>query len=426
VKSQVSAGLAKLRALVGDELLLPPSRKRWSGHDRAHRVAEVPAGTAGGVRRLQAAGPGRHRPRQQAADPAPPGGHGARERGCRSHRGRHRGRPVRAAEPPIGRDRRPGADRRRLLGGRLDDPQRRRHHRDGPRRAGPRRTSVGFVTLDGANNVYSVTGRGVRRIGQAAPAVADGIEKTRLYSDPHGTLAGWLGGDGSGLVLQVHDQATGQTRSFGTAGASPPNGILFFAIDDRTVYRRFGTEDGVFAVDFDTGAERQLAGGVQARNLVIWSVENGVLAFSSDYPSRGNVTSLRVGRSIDDAREFTFGTNAEADNKLRLSPTGAWVSYLLYQFDGPPIQDKVLAFTGQVRDTRTGELVGLKLPNAGFALPVVWLDDTTVQILAFGEKQGYLYACSVPDGSCSVGATLPASALDGSNLVLPNGSWVGD
>jgi hypothetical protein len=284
------------------------------------------------------------------------------------------------------------------------------------------RTSVGYVTLDDAGDVYSVTGASVTRIGQAVAVPADGTEYTRLYSDPHGTLAGWVGQGPSGLVMQVHDQATGRTRTFETA----PAGAAFLAIDDRTAYWRIGTRNGVFAVDFDTGDERQVA----TADVEIWSVENGVLAFSRDRKPRGNLTSVSVGRSIDDARQFVFGTNAEADEKVRLSPTGAWLSYLLFEFDGPPEQDKVRAFTGQVRDARTGEVIGLKIPHAGLAAPVVWLDDTTVQVLAIGTvpgrdtPQGNLLACTVPDGSCSVAADLPAYVLEGSTLVLPNGSWV--
>ncbi|HZN74487.1 MAG TPA: hypothetical protein VFC00_22695 [Micromonosporaceae bacterium] len=284
-------------------------------------------------------------------------------------------------------------------------------------------TSVGFVTIDGGNNVFSVTNRGVTQIGQAVAVPSDGTEYVRLFSDPRGTLAGWIGVGPSSLVMQVHDQATGQTRSYEIGGAAPP---VFFAIDDRTAYWRNAPRDGVFAVDLDTGAERQLASGDQARNLEIWSVENGVLVFSRDRQPRGNLTSIRVGRSIDDAREFTFSENAEASHAVRLSPGGAWLTYLLYEFNGPPQHDDVRAFLAQVRDADTGDLIRLQLPQPSFAVPVVWLDETTLQFLVLGPQRANMYTCRVPEGSCDVAADLPAAAVEGSNLVLPTGGWIGE
>jgi len=291
------------------------------------------------------------------------------------------------------------------------------------------RTSVGFVTVDDADNVYSVTDRGVRQIGRAAAVPKDGREFVRLFSDPHGTLAGWVGqgpSEQSGLAMLVHDQATGQTRTYEAGGSG---GAVFFAIDDRTAYWR-ATPDRVVAVDVDTGDERQLAGADQAGNLGILSVENGVLAFDRNHQSFGNVTSLRVGRSIDDAREFPFGENAEASNVMWLSPTGAWLSFLRYQFDGPPQHDKVLTVTAQVVDTTTGDPISLSVPPGGLAVPIIWLDDTTLQVLGVDvppgqvAAQAHLYACSVPDGTCAVAADLPAAVLDGNALVLPTGRSV--
>jgi hypothetical protein len=86
--------------------------------------------------------------------------------------------------------------------------------------------------------VYSITDQGVTQIGQAAPAPRDGREYVRLVSDARGTLAGWIAAEQSGLVLRVHDQATGQTRAYDTDGASLPAGAVFFAIDGRTAYWR--------------------------------------------------------------------------------------------------------------------------------------------------------------------------------------------
>jgi hypothetical protein len=288
------------------------------------------------------------------------------------------------------------------------------------------RTSVGFVTIDSAGNVYSVTARAVTRIGRALIYASAGTDQPGLVADPGGTLAGWIGVDGSGRVLQVHDQSTGQTRAYETAGATGSGGALFFAIDDRTAYWRIETRAGVFAVDLDTGDERQLAGGDEARTLEIWSVEDGVLAFSRNHQPDENVTSISVGRSIDDSREFTFGEHTEAHDDVRLSPTGAFVSYLLYEFDGPPSHDKVLGIRAQVRHAVTGDLVTLDLPAGAVAVPVVWLDEHTLQVLALGPApgQGDLYACAVPGGSCAVAADLPAAATEGNALVLPTGRFL--
>jgi hypothetical protein len=291
------------------------------------------------------------------------------------------------------------------------------------------RTSVGFVTLDDAGTVYSITDQGVAQIGQAAPVPRDGREHLRLVSDPRGTLAGWIAAEQSGVVLQVHDQATGQSRSYDTNGAAQ-DGVVFFAIDGRTAYWRMGTRTTVVAVDLDTGDEQELASGAEARDFHIFSAENGVLAFSDNYRLPNNVTSVSIGRSVDDARELTFSGNTEASG-ARLSPTGAWLSYLLIEFDGPPQRDEVLAFTPQVRNISTDDLVSLDLPPA-FALPVVWLDDSTLQVFVLEvapdqqDAEAHMYACRVPDGSCHVAADLPLADVQGSNLVSPVGTWIGE
>ncbi len=284
-------------------------------------------------------------------------------------------------------------------------------------------TSVGFVTLDDHDNVYSVTRHGVTQIGKAVGPQSD-RDHVRLVSDPRGTLAGWVGVDSSGLVLQVHDQATGRTRTYQTENAQAPGGAVFFAIDHRTAYWRLATIAGVFSVNLDTGAERQLASGAEALGFEIWSVENGVLAFSQDHEPRGGVRSIKVGQSVNDAREFTFAENTEAGGQIRLSPTGTWLSYLLVEFNGPPQHDDVVGFNTHIRDTSTGELITLNLPPGAASFPSVWLDDTTMQVLAFGTLRPGLYTCTVPDGTCGLAAALSPAALDGNNLVLPGGVWV--
>ncbi|HZM74649.1 MAG TPA: hypothetical protein VFC19_02925 [Candidatus Limnocylindrales bacterium] len=284
-------------------------------------------------------------------------------------------------------------------------------------------TTVGFVTIDDVHNVYSVTSGRVTQIGQAMAVPSDGTGYMRLFSDPQGSLAGWVGSDESGVVLHVHDQATGKTSMYKVGGGK------LLAIDDRRVYWSIATR-GIFAVDFDTGVERQLASAAESVGVHIWSVQNGLLALSKNYQERGNASSLIVGRSIAEAREFTFSDNAEASG-LRLSPTGAWLAYLLVEFDGPPVQDKVLAFHAHVRDTATGEVIPLKFPRAGLVIPVGWLSDTSLQVFALAVSQDQssaranMYTCRLPDGSCTVAAALPLAAVEGSNLVLPTGEWIG-
>jgi hypothetical protein len=287
------------------------------------------------------------------------------------------------------------------------------------------RTSIGFVTLDRDNNVYSVTSRGVTQIGQAAVPARVDQDSVRLVSDPSGALAGWVGYENSVVTLQVHDQATGQTKTFGTQGGTWAGDVTFFAIDGRTGYWRLAATNGVYAVDLDTGDEQQLASGEQGRDLAIWSVEDGVLAFSRNQQPFANVTSLRVGRSLDDAREFTFEENTEVDDAIRLSPTGAWVSYLLITFNGPPVRDDVIGFGAQVRDSGTGEAVNLDLPPNG-SFPVVWIDETTLQVMAFDAARASMYACTVPAGTCVVAADLTPAELEGSTMVWPGGVWIHD
>jgi hypothetical protein len=280
------------------------------------------------------------------------------------------------------------------------------------------RTSAGFVTIDDNDKVYSVAGQEVRQIGQALTPPPDG-DHVRLVSDARGSLAGWIGVGSSGLVFQVHDQATGQTRDYEADAAS-----AFFAIDNGTAYWR--TSGGAFAVDLSSGEKRLIADGEEARELAIWSVSNGMLAFTRHQQRGANVLSINVGRSLDQAREITFPENAESDDLIRLSPTGAWISHLLYQFDGPPIQDKVQAFLALVRDTATGEPVPLGLPQKTFAVPVVWLDDNTLQVMVVGasEREGNMSICDIAARSCTVAVELPPTALEGSALVMPNGRWI--
>ena len=87
------------------------------------------------------------------------------------------------------------------------------------------------------------------------------------------------------------------------------------------------------------------------------------------------------------------------------------------------IRDDVRAVDAQVRDTATGEQVALTLPKQSYAVPVMWLDDTTLQVVVFGPESA-MWTCVIPDGFCSVVSMLSPDEIEGSALVLPNGTSV--
>src|SRR5262245_64788384 len=95
-------------------------------------------------------------------------------------------------------------------------------------------TAAGFATIDDADNVYSVSGDGVRQIGRsttAPPFDSDaGDDQARLVTDPHGTYIGWVGEDEFGwTVFQTYDLATGRLRSYPKPGAQPWRDAVFYA-----------------------------------------------------------------------------------------------------------------------------------------------------------------------------------------------------
>lgn len=162
------------------------------------------------------------------------------------------------------------------------------------------RTSAGFVVLDGVDNVWSVTDDGVTEIGRMTSLRPDNLDKQLLASDPRGSLAGWVGEDLSGdLIVETYDQETGESRSFPVPGARPPDDSVFFAIDDRTGYWR--TPTGVVAVDLDSGRERQEVRITDDRvyDFEVYSVENGMIAFTPQYDE-----VILAGRSVEGAREL--------------------------------------------------------------------------------------------------------------------------
>lgn len=290
------------------------------------------------------------------------------------------------------------------------------------------RTSLGFAVVDDTDNVYSVTAQGVTQIGHVTATLPNNTDQQRLVSDPRGTLVGWVGEDPPGtLTMYTHDQATGRTRSYPSSGGSEPD-ALFFAIDDRTGYWR--TSWNVYAVDLDTGVERLIKPG-PAYDFEVYSVEDGVLAFSPNAD-----TTFFAGRSVEEARQlrdFSTERPTGSTDPVRLSPTGSWLSFGAARLnEGAPGKTFEVTSIPEVYDTTTGERITLRLPgDPKVALPAVWLDDVTLQVVA-GEylvgadpdPQLTMYTCSLPAGSCQLAATID-TFTDANPMVLPDGRWYG-
>ena len=292
------------------------------------------------------------------------------------------------------------------------------------------RTSVGFAFIDVADDVYSVTEAGITRIGRLTATLPNNTDQQRLVSDPRGTLVGWVSEDPPGtLTLVVHDQATGRTRTYPYPGGPSGEGVLFFAIDDRTAYWK--TPGGVYAVNVDTGREQLLVGG-PAYDFEVYSVESGLIAFSPNADR-----TFLVGRSVDGARtlrDFSGqGLTGTAD-PVRLSPTGSWLSLGVVQVEGTSEVDmRVTKIAAEVYDTATGERITLRISgDPQIAKPDVWLDDTTLVVFASSgdpnrapEELG-LYTCTLPEGSCTLAGMLRFEDFDSdSPFVSSDGRWYG-
>ncbi len=302
------------------------------------------------------------------------------------------------------------------------------------------RTGAGFAAIDDADNVYSVTAEGVRQIGHATaapPFDSDaGDDQARLVADTHGTLVGWVGEDQFGwAVMQTYDQATGRLQSYPKPGAMPWRDAVFYAIDGHTGY--WGTLAGVYEVDLDSSDERLLTTDEEFRSFEIYSVRNGVLAFRRD-------DRFFVGRSIDRAKEIV----RRGDDVLtlvappyRLSPTGAWLSLGLTKLEKVADDDyQGIKDTAEAYDTSTGEHhtldVMLDAPkHTALAIPILWLDDVTVQVVAVSSDVSFdtqpstvhatMYVCTVPGASCRLAADLGTIVANGPETpVLPDGRGV--
>ena len=158
----------------------------------------------------------------------------------------------------------------------------------------------------------------------------------------------------------------------------------------------------------------------------VYSVENGVMAFS---PQSDEV--ILAGRSVEGARELLDFRNRPSEgttDPVRLSPTGAWLSLGVAEVATAAGETSTIdRITPEVYDVATGERVTLDQPAGSLAIPGVWLDDDTVQVLVIHGAIGRLltvqdaaiHTCTVPSGSCVVAADL--GAVDLSSVVLPDG-----
>ena len=302
------------------------------------------------------------------------------------------------------------------------------------------RTATGFVVLDETDAVYSVTALGVTRIGQMHDTEPNNTDQQRLVANSRGTLVGWVDEAASpgSLVLRIYDAWSGSSRDI-PGGPVSEDGVNFFAMDDRTAYWR--TPDGLHEVNVDTGDDRLILARAdlpipdEIFSFEIYSVENGVLAFSPNDDG-----TFYAGRSIENARElFDFSdiraTSGHTD-PVRLSPTGAWLSF--GRLEVTPLAGENMRVDREVPivfDTSTGQQITLNLPgDPVMAQPLVWLDDTTVQVVSFDvdldldqqplQLNGVtFYRCTVPAGTCEVAAEVgPQLAEIGA---LPGGRYNG-
>jgi hypothetical protein len=325
------------------------------------------------------------------------------------------------------------------------------------------RTVSGFVTLDDTDAVYSVTDAGVTRIGQMLASLPDNTDVQRFVVNSTGTLVAWVDDAGSpdNLAVRVYDTVKGAIRDIPAPRTTPDvhelTGVQLFAIDDRTLYWR--TYEGVHEYDLDSDTDRIIVGRGEVSpadaiySFEVYSAVNGVLAFTPN-----DDHTMLAGPSVQDAtelidfREYESALQIPAEllardaeiivghtDPARLSPTGAWFSLGIFEAVAVPVGNPAdggaefgeQRITPMVIETATGELTGLAVPDAMFSMPLVWLDDTTVQVIGFTVDPQQLqtptsavfYACRVPEGTCQQEAAmeLPIPAFG----VFPDGRWYG-
>jgi hypothetical protein len=298
-------------------------------------------------------------------------------------------------------------------------------------------------------------------VGQANDSLPDNTDEQRLVVNSSGTLVGWVDESASpgSLTVRIYDMVSGSTRDFPGPLTTPDvHALVLFAIDNRTAYWR--TYEGVHQVDLDTRSDRLIVAredvspGDAIYSFEVYSAEHGVLAFSPDHDR-----TFFAGRSVEDAKELYNFREATPETRepqtgepeiisghtdpVRLSPTGTWLSFGTFSATATPKGDpregdaeiSDTRLTPVVLDAATGERLNLAIPgHPAFALPSVWLDDNTVQVVWFetvpSKSAGVptrvvFYECSVPDGTCQVGAELGPPFDESFTPAFPDGRWYG-
>ncbi len=327
------------------------------------------------------------------------------------------------------------------------------------------RTANGFVILDDTDAVYSVTDDGVTQIGQALASLPDNTDGQRLVVDSSGTLVGWVDRSAyaDALSVRIYRTTDNSTADIPAPLTTPDvhrlPGVELFAIDSGKAYWR--TYEGVHEYDLRTGADSvvvprdEMAPPDAIYSFEIYSVANGMVAytFTDDH-------SMYVGPAMQDSIklidffEYAAGRPLTADQRIlgaeiiaghtdpaRLSPTGAWFSLGILEFVAIPVGDPNQGdadfvdqrLTPTVFDTTTGERIALATPDDMLAMPLVWLDDSTVQAVGYTVDPGrpqtptraVFYACSVPSGACTLAAELGLEQASDESVVFPDGRWYG-
>jgi hypothetical protein len=147
---------------------------------------------------------------------------------------------------------------------------------------------------------------------------------------------------------------------------------------------------------------------------------------------------VQAGPSVEGGRMLVRHGPTELTQEtppIRLSPTGSWLSLGLVHLDR--VAGVSTADTADVYNTGTGEHVALDVrldapDDSTVAIPVRWLDDVTVQVLAAVGDRPWddaptavhltLHRCAVPAGTCQqavdLGTVEPVADL---LPVLPDG-----
>ena len=188
------------------------------------------------------------------------------------------------------------------------------------------RTASGFVILDDADAVYSVTGFGVTEIGQMPDTRPNNIDQQRLVVNSHGRW--WAGSTRLRPATLSWGSTTRRPGSLGPPGAGcrPPDDVCSSPSTTAPatgVPRRASPQ----STSTPVASARSWAYRRLVDDFEIYSVENGVMAFSPNDDG-----TFFAGRSLSrthascSTSAYSRATNGHTD-PVRLSPTGAWLSF---------------------------------------------------------------------------------------------------